>query len=528
MNKFLDATKSYNTFTENGALSHSTTKSAILDYFGKSGTYRGRSLQDVYADVSAAWGESPDLTLKVIFYNRIITRKAKGFGEDLVVEKVQRGQGARDEFRKAIGWVAKYHENTWARNAWLIPVVGCWKDLWHEDTIDVFNHKAVYSLIESGLQSETMAPLVAKYLPRIRSANKTKTEYHRKLNYFARGFCSFMGISERDYRLIKSNQEFVAHQFQRDMSANRWDVLNFSKISGKALFNLVNLHGRDKQSALQRHDQEDRYTKWLEKQPVAKFTGYVYELYKATNTGLNKAQKMTIDKQFEGLLELARKDNGGIKGNVWCALDTSASMTWEKVSPGVRPLDVCLGLGIYFSSLNEGAFKDHVIAFSSSSQVAKLSGTFTDKVSQVNRLNAMGSTNFQSVIDQIVRIRKKKPSIPVEDYPKTLLVVSDMQFNVVGNNKKTNYEVAMKKLEAVGLPRMQIIWWYVTGRGKDFPSQLDDEGTTIMSGFDGAAVQLILGGEEVVDKEIGKKSKPTPWESMLMALNQEVLQPIKI
>ena len=40
----------------------------------------------------------------------------------------------------------------------------------------------------------------------------------------------------------------------------------------------------------------------------------------------------------------------------------------------------------------------------------------------------MGSTNFQSVVDEIVRIRKSNPNIPLEDYPSTLLVVSDMQF----------------------------------------------------------------------------------------------------
>ena len=53
--------------------------------------------------------------------------------------------------------------------------------------------------------------------------------------------------------------------------------------------------------------------------------------------------------------------------------------------------------------------------------------------------NAMGGTNFLSVIKRIVEIRKNNPSIPLEDYPQTLLVVSDMQFNPTGG-LDTNYQ----------------------------------------------------------------------------------------
>ena len=135
-NKFLKAAYQFDTYTENGALSHSTTGSALLDYFSKCGTYRQRKAEEVAADISAIWDESPTLALKIIFYNRLITRQQKGF---LATEKVQKGQGNRSEFRQAIAFLARYHSNSFYKNLWLVPVCGTWKDLWHEDLIDVLD-----------------------------------------------------------------------------------------------------------------------------------------------------------------------------------------------------------------------------------------------------------------------------------------------------------------------------------------------------------------------------------------------------
>ena len=104
-----------------------------------------------------------------------------------------------------------------------------------------------------------------------------------------------------------------------------------------------------------------------------------------------------------------------------------------------------------------------------------------------------------------------------------------MQFNAVnGETAQTNYDAAMEKLAAVGLPKINIIWWWVTGRGKDFPSTLDDEGVTMIGGFDGSVVTLLLGGDEVIDAETGEKRKPNAYESMLKALDQEVLRQVKL
>lgn len=525
-NAFLDAVNKYDVYTENGAVSNSTTGSALVDYFAQCGTYRERTLTQVGADFSKMWAESPLIALQIMFYNRIITRSTKGL---FTSTEVQKGQGNRDEFRKNLVYLAINKPDVLAKNLWLVPLMGCWKDLWHEDVIQHLDRDQVYDLVMKGMTDPYNRDLISKYIPKIRSKRNCSTPRHTKLNEWARGLCSKMGWTEKEYRLFKSSG--TSHKFQQCMSKNLWNDIDFNRIPGKALFTLANHRDKkDKKTTIERHGLEAKYLTWLGKKPVAKFTGYPYELHNAARMATTKAQKMTIDKQFDGLIDLAKKDRKGLTGNVWCALDTSSSMM-SSVTPGnkVSCLDVCIGLGIYFSSLNEGAFKDNVIMFDNISRKLKLAGSFTDKVAQIHAAEVgWGGTNFQSVIDEIVRVRKTNPNIPLDDYPTTLLVVSDMQFNPTGTTS-TNYEEAMKKLTAVGLPKISVIWWNVTARGKDKPSTIQDEGTTLIGGFDGSAVTLILSGDmETVDTVTGKTRKLTPAENMLKALDQELLRQIKI
>jgi hypothetical protein len=156
--------------------------------------------------------------------------------------------------------------------------------------------------------------------------------------------------------------------------------------------------------------------------------------------------------------------------------------------------------------------------------------------------DAMGSTNFQSVVDEIVRIRKSHPSIPLSDYPKTLLVVSDMQFNpsdTWGWNRASrqeelsNIEAAKAKLRKVFpqefVDEFKFIWWNVTSRRtEDMPSTLEDESSYFFSGFDGAVISFLLGGDaEIVDDKTGQKRMPTAEELVQIALSQEVISLVR-
>ena len=540
-----------NTVTWNGAISNSTSGSSLLDYFAKCGSYRGRTFEEVNADMASIFGSDPENAMKMVLYNRLITRKIKGF--EHATESVQRGQCQRDEFIKSLAWLENNYPDMLYQNLWMVPLVGAWKDLWYDSAATNFYYyidpAKVYALVAVGLQSEHQRALIAKYLPTMKSRRNVKNDRHRRRNAWVKGLCQYLGWTERQYRKFKSNPENSAHNFQRLMCNGNWDSLDFNSVSGKALFNLISQRGKDRKNVIERHNLEEKYLKWIQSQPVAKFTGYPYELYlKAKNTyDRTLAQKHTYDKQFEGLLKTARDSvpKELLKKGVLCALDTSGSMSSIYSMGGIQdvniaPIDVCVGLGIYFASLMEGHFHNHAIMFSDAdygwggdpgTRFIKLQGeSFCDKVDQIAKeATAWGGTNFQSVIDEIVRVRRQNPEVPVEDYPEVLLVVSDMQFNPCGSTS-TNYETAMRKLRAAGLPDMTIIWWQVNGRFTgDVPSTMFDPGTVLISGFDGAIVTTLLGGmEEVVDEVTGEKRKPTPEEMMMQALDQEILSKVEV
>jgi len=530
MNAFINSLTVKNTVTENGALSNSSTGSVLLDQFSKASTYVNvsRPQSDVDIDMVAIWDENPELAMRMLFYWRMITRKNKSVYSDL---GVQRGQGIRKEVFQRLLWVAKYHPETFCNNLYLLTEVGSWKDLitlWEMDAEGVIRLESIYVLIAleiAGADEELPAHLfhlenIKKYLPTLRSKSKLKTEHLKKMRVFADGFMKFFEMNEREYRKFKSSG--ISHKFQRDICQKKFDELNFAAIGGRVINNLVKT-GKKGTSFMERWNLEERYIKWLDSKNTINFVGYPYELMKKVGTNMSLIEYYTLNKQFETLLSNGRAEEGSIKGNVWCALDTSASMKSE-VSKGITAYDICVSLGIYFSTLNEGAFQNQVIMFDDISSSMKLSGSFCDKVRQIRKATtAWGSTNFQSVIDEIVRIRENNPNIPVSDYPETLLVVSDMQFNPTETNTNTNYEEAMAKLEAVGLPHINIVWWHVNGSSEDQPSLKDDKGTIIIGGFDGAIISTLLGG-----KNTTKLSEITPMEAMMTCLNQEILKEVEI
>lgn len=513
--------------TENGALSYKTFGSELMNQFGKAGGYRHRPIEDVWADQSALWAEDPHIALLFPFYLRLITRKPQLVN----TEKVQRGPGNRDESFKRLLWIAKYHPDEFYANLWLIPLFGSWKDIWEimvmGDDGKYLDYKRFFDVLNSGLGCDTTSELVKKYLPQIRSTKKCVTERAKKLNMLAKSFAYYCGLTPKQYRLLKTGG--TAHKFQTIICDKRYDELDWKTIPGKALLNLVN--GK----FLDRHNLVESYVDWVNSQDTIKFNGYPYELSRKLQNNPSRATVLTVNKQFDELISTGKKDGGAITGNVLCALDTSGSMASPiDINGSLTAFDVCVSLGIYFSALNTGAFKDVVAMFDDTSTLMTLKGTFNDKLQQILRARtAWGSTNFQSLIDLIVRTRNKHPEIPLEDYPKTLLVVSDMQFNPSGwgnrVSEQTNYETAMAKLRGA-FPKefvddFKIIWWFCTNRyTADFPSNCECGGTYMMSGFDGATVSFIIGGEQQDEK---KKVTKTMEDVINEAFSQDIFSLIK-
>lgn len=528
MNKFLHNTGKHSARTENMAVAHSTTGSRFADQFAQASSYRGRDISQVFADQSILDAEDPMKALQFVFYLRLVSRRVNYY--DGKTENVQRGQGNRDEAFKRFLWYLQHSPDIFYKNLWLFAAVGRYQDFldlmfYADEHGMLISRERVIQIMFDYANQTNQLDLMKKYLPLPKAASKLKTRRAEFMNSVAVMIRTHFGWTDRQMRLYKTSGE--AHQWQQKISEKRFSDINFDHIPGRALSILAS-SGFFESNGLAK-----QYEKWISEQPVAKFTGYPYELGGKVTDNLRMYQKMTIDKQFDGLIELAKQDKGAITGNVWCALDTSASMNNPKLdSKGTVPLNVCLSLGIYFSTLNTGAFHKAAIMFDDTSTMINLTGNFTDMWRQIRgSRTAWGSTNFQSVVDEIVRIRTRYVGVPLEDFPDTLIVVSDMQFNPTGT-AQTNHEAQMRKLRAVfpkqWVDNFRVIWWYVRGTPtKNFPTHIDEGGTYVFSGFDGAVISLLLGGDSV-DPETGKTVKKSMDEIINDALSQKILTEVRL
>ena len=145
-----------------------------------------------------------------------------------------------------------------------------------------------------------------------------------------------------------------------------------------------------------------------------------------------------------------------------------------------------------------------------------------------------GKQDPQSVIDEIVKIRIQHPEIPLEEYPTTILAVSDMQFNPSGRYSSrgrfdmTNHEAAVDKLRQVFpdeyVSNIKFIWWNCASRKQTFEGNSKDENMMFFSGFDGSALGILLGNGP---DEKRPSKKLTPEEVVVKVLTQEILNYIE-
>ena len=80
------------------------------------------------------------------------------------------------------------------------------------------------------------------------------------------------------------------------------------------------------------------------------------------------------------------------------------------------------------------------------------------------------------------------------DLPKSVIIFSDMEFDVCGG-KRTNYEVIKEKFEAAGYEAPRIIFWNLNGRIGNLPVRYNEQWTALVSGFSPSIMTSLLGGE---------------------------------
>lgn len=198
-------------------------KNQPRNQFSNAGTFKNRDIVSVFRDQELLKHMTEKEYIIFPMYLRLISRKIC-FANGMKTSCVQKGQGLRDEssnvFFTLLRMIRSYFMITFI---WCFPVIGSWKDLWEIMYYDIIygintiNHKLIFKAIVNYFTMENQCELIKKYLPRIQSRQKCKTERSKLMNRFAKEFCAFMKISAEEYRTLKSSS--TAHKFQQDICA---------------------------------------------------------------------------------------------------------------------------------------------------------------------------------------------------------------------------------------------------------------------------------------------------------------------
>ena len=529
------------TTSGNGALKLTSTGDPFVDQFGLISQYRQlRPYSSISKDMQELWDIDPMYTLKLLFYIRLITRKVK-FSNGTETSKVQKGAGFRHESFMRMLWLAVNHSDTFYKNLPLFITIGSWKDIiqlmsydlqYHGWDNKVLDFDKMSDFILAGLENPNTCNLVKKFLPTIKSKSKCTT-LESQANSMIGKFLAHKLFGDGEfspklhsnnsyclYRKLKSSG--TAHEWQQMISRSQFNI-DFSKVHGRALALLVS--GK----YLKNHNLEKDYEDWIKKQPVAKFTGFVYELFKGLNSSSPFYKKYTIDKQFENLIQTA-KEGSSTESSFIVARDISGSMSSNVPGLSISSNDVAKSIALYFSYLLKGKFANSYIEFSHKPILKYWEGDSpTDKY--LKNINyCFGDTNFLGIADLFIDIYKHNS---IEKFPTGLICISDGEFNDSGNNK-TNFQSFKKRLLKAGFPKdyvdnFKIVLWDIpnTFYGNEeirpkFESYADTPNFFYMGGFDPSGITFLLGGEE--NKSIPK----TPRELFETAMNQEVMNYIQL
>ena len=491
MNKFMNgmANATNYTYTENGAVTHKTTKSDLLDMFAMGAAMRTRSDEDVILMFRKAFKENPVYALKCLFY----------------IRDVRGGQGERRFFRVVMKDLAKFDTAAARRNLKFVPEFGRWDDLYvfvgtplEADALQIMKDQLA-------LDVECKTPsLLAKWL---KSENTSSVE-SRRLGNITR---KFFGMSHKQYRKTLSILRERINVLERLMSEGRWDEIEFDKIPSKA--------GMKYKNAFARHDLERAknenvqtyadFAKDTTKTVNAK-TLYPYEcVHKALNimgnqqgwssrghhVALDDTQRLMINKYWDNLADYFN----GATFNGIALVDTSGSMSGT-------PIEVAISLGLYCAEKNQGAFANHFISFESNPHWIETSGVdFCDKVYRITGAEWGGSTNVEAAMDLILNVAKQN-GCSQDEIPQNLVIISDMEFNYCvtsnnygrGNVNDTLFEKIAAKYRANGYEMPHVIFWNVNARQANIP-MLGNGNVSFVSGFSPSIFETIMSGKTGYD-----------------------------
>ena len=481
--------------TENGGITHKTTRSDLLDMFAMGAAMRNRSDEDVILMFKKAYRENHEYALKCLFY----------------IRDVRGGQGERRFFRVCMKWLASNDIAAAKRNLKYVAEFGRWDDLYC--FVGTPLEAAAFATIKDQLALDLTCKtpsLLAKWLKSENASSAETTALGNKTRMY-------LGMNHREYRKTLAYLRQKINIVERLMSENRWDEIEFDKIPSKA--------GLIYKNAFARRDMiKAKYEKFAKDETTKVNAGtlYPYEVVeKATalmgstnwskhKVALDDTDRLMINKYWDNLTDYFN----GTSLNALCMVDTSGSM-WG------TPINVATSLGLYCAEKAGGPFAGHYISFSSHPQLIETEGVdFCDKVDRIVRTDLCENTNIEAAFSMLLETAQRNHCTQA-DMPENILVISDMEFDqAVGNRwgrtsgsniSTANAESVMETIEreynAAGYQMPKLIFWNVDARQDNIP-MIGQGYVSYVSGFSPSIFQSIITGKTGLDLMFEKLDSP--------------------
>ena len=457
MNRFMKAMGDGNmTYTENGALTHKSSNSAIVDFFFHGAALRTEKdehrIINLFAD---AFKEDPTTALRILFY----------------IRDIRGGQGERRVFRIILRNLAFKQSDWLIKNLKLIPEYGRWDDLFILKDSPVESHMIMFikqqfiTDMDNCFNGNSVS-LLAKWMP---SENTSSTETRALATYVRMN----LGYTSRTYRKNLSMLRKAIDVVERKLSAKQVDLIQYAHVPSNASLKY--------KKAFMKNDGV-RYQAYLDsvnkgEAKINASTLYPYDLVHQAMYEKND----TIEALWKNLPDYVEDICGLV------VADTSGSMSG-------RPMEVSISLAMYIAERNKNeAWKDYFISFSSHPKFHKITGnTLRERMESVE-LGDIDTTNLQAVFDMILD-RAVHYSVVQEDMPKILLIVSDMEFDTAcRNNSLTNFETIKSKYEASGYTMPTVVFWNVNSRNTQSPITINERGAVLIGGCSPVVLKYALG-----------------------------------
>lgn len=470
---FVEMMTEKDTYTENGALTNSTTHNFCLDLFFQAGACRNQSVDNIERLLDKAYSFDPLKTRKIIFW----------------AGDIRQGAGERRFFKIALNWLSKNHPEDIQNNLDNIPEFNRW-DVLFDLAVD---NEVIFSYLIMCLTNPECKNhgLLCKWLPRqtsVRDVHKytrkkgdtSETTVTRKKRVLYNGLVDKLrrrlNLNQKQFRkLVVEGSKTVEQQ----MSDNKWSEIEYKSIPSVA----INKY----RQAWYRHDKE-RFEQYLEDVKSGTTTMNASAIFPhdiiSDAISYGRVRDLTSS-QIVQWSQLPNWLSGTNKILPIC--DTSGSMTWENNALAMK---ISLALGLYISERNEGIFKNGLITFSTHPKFFYLSGDLNQRCSQLMQGTESGSTNIEAVFNLILD-KAVQSNLPQNEMPETVLIISDMQFDEGTSGTYTTHEIIEQRYNRAGYRAPHIVYWNVNGRS-NYPITVNNYGAGLISGASPSILKAVL------------------------------------